>query len=130
MLLSKRSAIGMSTVLLRIMASCLNNRQNYVYYNGFRSYEFVSTSGVPEDPNLGPLPFITFTNDLLEGLNCHVFTYADDVEIYTSISSVQDTAFLRHYLNSLVDWCFTIGNSLVLTSSFFNDPGVYFSSLN
>lgn len=57
------------------MQSYLTNRINYVWYTGFSSFEYVTTYGVPQGSNLGPLMFILFLAYLLESLKCHVAAY-------------------------------------------------------
>ena len=87
------------------MESYLTDRQNYVFYNGYRSVNFTTTSGVPQGSNLGPLLFIIFIDDLLTSIRCHCLAYADDLKIYRSINGPGDAECLQHDLNTLVTWC-------------------------
>lgn len=74
-------------------------------YNGFCSREFIPRSGVPQGSNLGPLLFILFINDLLMQIKCPILAYADDIKIYTEISSDADIDNLQHNLDVFVAWC-------------------------
>ena len=100
-LLYKLSNFGLSCSLLELIRSYLYNRRNYVFYNGFKSFEFVSTSGVPQGSNLGPLFFNLFINDLLQSLTCRLLAYADDLKIFSGISSNEDTELLQDNLCSI-----------------------------
>lgn len=105
MLLGKLSAFGLSPSLLKLLHSYLTNRCNYVYYNGFKSFEFCPSSGVPQGSNLGPLLFVLFINDLLDSFSCSVLAYADDLKIYSSINTCNDVLNLQENINILSQWC-------------------------
>lgn len=111
-LLHKLQRFGLSPNTLKLMSSYLDNRINYVSYNGFNSMEFISISGVPQGSNLGPLLFLLFINDLITSLSCSVLAFADDLKIYSSISSKQDSEHLQRNLNMIAHWC--DGNMLKL----------------
>ena len=104
-LLCKLSWFGFAYSFLKLMESYLDSRQNYVFYNGFQSKNFVSTSGVPQGSNLGPLLFVVFVNDLLDSLRCKVLAYADDIKLYSSIRCLDDSILLQNNLERMVDWC-------------------------
>lgn len=104
-LIAKLSTFGMSTSLLLLLQSYLSSRCHYVFYNGYKSYEFFPTSGVPQGSHLGPLLFVLFVNDLLTSFSCPALAYADDLKIYQSITSWDDVLHLQHNLNVLTQWC-------------------------
>lgn len=104
-LLGKLNYFGFSTPLLNLMSSYVTDRSGYVYYNGFISNEIYMTSGVPQGSNLGPLLFILYINDLLSSLSCPALAYADDLKIYSSISTSLDIEILQRNLDLITEWC-------------------------
>lgn len=114
-LLKKLSCFGFTHSFITLMASYLTRRTNYVFYNGFSSDDFFSISGVPQGSNLGPLLFILFINDLLTDLSCPALAYADDLKIYSSISTHNDVALLQKDLDYIAAWC--LENNLKLNIS-------------
>lgn len=103
-LLLKLSAFGCSPSLFTLLHSYLTGRSSYVYYNGYKSYEFIPLSGVPQGSNLGPLLFVAYINDLLVSLSCPVLAYADDLKIYLSIKSYSDVLQLQCNLDLISEW--------------------------
>lgn len=112
LILSKLSSLGAAPSVVQLILSYLSQRACYVTYNGFKSYEFTATSGVPQGSNLGPLLFNIFINDLLSSLNTHVLAYADDVKIFSKITSPNDATELQKNIDNIVDWC--SDNKLIL----------------
>ena len=67
---------------------------------------FNVTSGVPQGSHLGPVLFILFINDLptiLKHSECKIF--ADDVKIYRSVESLNDSKFLQSDPIAFYRWC-------------------------
>lgn len=91
--------------VISFFRSYLSNRQYYVSYSGFSSRSYVGTSGVPQGSNLGPLLFILFINDLPSVLGCSSLLYADDLKLFSNVSSVCDQVSLQTQLNGLWEWC-------------------------
>ena len=62
---------------------------------------------VPQGSHLGPILFILYINDLPSVFkNSEYKIYADDVKIYRTIESVNDSDLLQSDLNAFNDWCF------------------------
>jgi hypothetical protein len=104
-----------SNKVLHLLQSYLFNRQQFVNYNGFSSFLYHSTSGIPQGSNLGPLLFICFINDLPSALTCGSLLYADDNKMYSTINNLADALTLQENLNKLSSWC--ILNKLALNVS-------------
>lgn len=114
-LLSKLRRLGISQNLLNLFSSYLENRLQTVFYNGYYSNYFKSTSGVPQGSNLGPLLFLIFINDIADNVDCKTLLFADDLKIYTAVSGYHDAANLQNQLNKLSQWCQK--NNLLLNAS-------------
>ena len=60
--------------------------------------------------HLGPILFILYVNDLssvLKYSDCKI--YADDIKIYRSVESFNDTQLLQSDLNAFHNWCIVNG---------------------
>jgi hypothetical protein len=115
LIISKLDMFGISNTVLHLLQSYLFNRQQFVSYNGFSSFLYHSTSGIPQGSNLGPLLFICFINDLPSALTCGSLLYADDNKMYSTINNLADALTLQENLNRLSSWC--ILNKLALNVS-------------
>lgn len=104
-LLSKLKSIGFSSPLLKLIESYLLNRHQFVEYGGIKSPTYVSTSGVPQGSNLGPLLFLIFINDISKIIPVHHSLFADDLKIYIEIKSINDCDILQNALNAVHVWC-------------------------
>jgi len=66
-------------------------------------------SGVIQGSCIGPLLFILYVNDIADlfdnGYLCKL--YADDLKLYTSVSTVVDLENVQSSLNRLVEWSHT-----------------------
>ena len=74
-------------------------------YRGYRSPNYVVTSGVPQGSNLGPLLFLMYINDISEEIGVEFCLFADDLKVYKPIKSVEDCCQMQQTLNNLHRWC-------------------------
>ena len=88
------------------MTSYLTDRRQKVKIQDCKSEYKEITTGVPQGTILGPLLFILYVNDLLEGMVNHtIMSYADDTVIISSDntwSSAQEK--MCAYLNHVAKW--------------------------
>lgn len=101
----KFDSFGFSNELIQFFTSYLNNRPHFVSYNGYTSTRYLATSGIPQGSNLGPLIFNMFVNDLPNVIGCRKLLFADDLKLYTCISSTDDCFNLQHDLVNIWNWC-------------------------
>lgn len=104
-LLKKMSGFGFSHSLLVFFQSYLLGRKQYVAYSGFRSVEYLATSGVPQGSILGPLLFNLFINDIVDVIKVDCLLYADDLKLFRIIDSIADCNLLQNSLSNISDWC-------------------------
>lgn len=104
-LLKKLSAFGFSPAFTNLMRTYLQERVAYVCYNGFHSYTYEITSGVPQGSNLGPLLYLLYMDDLLKSLTCPALAYADDLKIYSVILTPADADLIQANVDMIFKWC-------------------------
>ena len=91
LILKKLDDMGLNESAVRWIESYLKNRKQTVKLGGIESDQENVESGVPQGSILGPLLFITCTNDLVKELNEYdIFTYADDMQILVKGKNVQE----------------------------------------
>lgn len=113
-LLLRLAEVGVGGTLLRWISSYIKNRSQFVASQGFKSADYISTSGVPQGSHLGPLLFIIYINNIKSCFHHSKFLlYADDMKIFLNIKSVADCVHLQEDLNRLVMFC--------------NENGLYFN---
>lgn len=105
LLIQKLLELELPERLLNILISYLIRRPNRVLFNGYRSYMYISTSGIPQGSNLGPLIFIIFINSLVDAVTCLTELFADDAKYYSLVKSLNDCLFLQENLDSVAAWC-------------------------
>ncbi len=62
------------------------------------------TSGVPQSSVLGPVLFLLYINDCLNGPSCDAVMFADDVKIWRTIESPSDIQSLQNDVDYLSSW--------------------------
>lgn len=136
-ILSKLSNFSISSALVKLMASYLGNRRQYVLINNYKSEEYIATSGVPQGSNLGPLLFLMFINDIVDCTNeCNILLFADDIKLYKEVSSIEDCIKLQLNLDKLYQWSityklpFNIGKCKTMTYAYIKNPISYDYTVN
>ena len=66
-----------------------------------KSTEARVMSGVPQGTVLGPLMFLTYINDITNGINGQMRLSADDALLYYPVRTIADGASLQHDLHTL-----------------------------
>ena len=105
-LLLRLAEVGVTGSLLRWVESYLCNRSQIVSVQGYKSFAYVATSGVPQGSHLGPLLFIIYINSIDSCfLNSKYLLYADDMKIFKEIHSLHDCVALQEDLNRFAIFC-------------------------
>lgn len=97
--------LGIGEPLLSWIRSYLTNRRLYVKIQNSSSKAFYPSSGVPQGAVLSPLLFALFINSASSVLkHSKLLIFADDMKLYSRISSLSDCQLLQSDLNRLVSW--------------------------
>ena len=91
-LLYKLECNGISGNLLKLIRNFLSNRKQRVLLNGKNSEWADISAGVPQGSVLGPLFFLIYINDLVDGVRCDVKLFADDTSLFSAVYDVSKTA--------------------------------------
>lgn len=104
----KLNKYGIKGPLLRWFESYLENRIQKVVINGYKSDGKPVLAGVPQGSVLGPLLFIIYINDIVDGINCNIRLFADDTSIYVIIDDHTIAVDHRNSdLNRISNWANT-----------------------
>ena len=106
-LLKKLDSYGISGNTNKWIQGFLTSRTHEVVVNGTKSATHKVTSGVPQGTVLGPLLFLTYINDIENGLDSTIRLFADDSAIYRQINTIQDAILLQRDLFKLQEWANT-----------------------
>ena len=90
LILKKLDETGLNENATTWIESYLTNRKQTVKFGNIESKQETVESGVPQGSILGPLLFITCTNDIIEELKDYdIYSYADDMQILIKGKSVE-----------------------------------------
>ena len=104
-LLYKIKNFGIEGKLFNLIESFLSDRYQRVTINGQTSNWLPIKAGVPQGSILGPLLFLSFINDLPEGLISKVKLFADDTAIFSTVNTPIETQNeLMHDLEKIRNW--------------------------
>jgi hypothetical protein len=105
-LISKLYSYGINKDIIKWIEAFLINRRQRVKINGKLSKWLLVTSGIPQGSILGPLLFIIFINDIIEGCNngSEIFLYADDAKLFRHIINSSDCKLLQDDINNISQW--------------------------
>jgi hypothetical protein len=105
-LLFKLEHYGITGDLLRWIGGFITGRTQRTKVGSAVSDEVQLTSGVVQGSCIGPLLFVLYINDVVQiiGDSCRRKIYADDLKIYTEVTSQQDEDLLQNSLDALSAW--------------------------
>ena len=108
-LLHKLSSYGIHGNLLFWISSFLSNRLQRVRVGSALSGTCSVTSGVPQGSVIGCLLFNLYINDITDSLDSTTTSkiFADDLKIYTELSSTDSISNLQNYLSLIHLWSVT-----------------------
>lgn len=106
-LLDKLRRLNFNSSFIKMIASFLKDRIQYVKIGNHLSRQYTPTHGVPQGSILGPLLFSIYINDLLSlPISSTIHSYADDTTLYYAdydLHSIQNTIAVD--LSIIKDWC-------------------------
>ena len=104
-LIAKLEQIGISNIALDLFINYLSNRKQCVVVDGIKSNFLDIEAGVPQGSRLGPLLFIIYINDIVEGLESEILIFADDCSLLASGLDPNETAqSLNRDLEKISSW--------------------------
>ena len=103
-LITKLEALGVQGNILRWIKGFLTDRRQRVNIRGSYSNWLSVDSGVPQGSVLGPVLFLFYINDLVDGLECPILLFADDAKIFKEIRSPEDVAALTRDMKKIQEW--------------------------
>ena len=103
-LLAKLKAYGITGKVLKWIECFLTGRTQRVVVKGVLSDPLPVWSGVPQGSVLGPVLFLIYINDLLDGIQSGGKLFADDSKLFRRIQGAQDREILQQDLLRLQAW--------------------------
>lgn len=119
LLLSNLAANGVHGSLMRWFTSYLQQSSQTVVLNGYTSQLYFSISGVPQRSHLVPILFSLFINDIVRQIkNCKFLMFTDDLKMYKTISTSNDSVAIQSDLDRIQNWCNQNGMTLNVKKCF------------
>ena len=106
-LLHKLKAYGITGNTFEWIKGFLTERKQFVSVDNVSSKICNVVSGVPQGTVLGPILFIIYINDILDGVNSDGVLYADDTKLFRCILTKEDAYKLQKDINILESWAKT-----------------------
>ena len=105
-LFEKLEYYGVNDISLNWFKSYLNNRYQYVEYNGTKSSQMKITCGVPQGSILGPLLFLIYINDLADAsTKLFALMFADDSNMFISGTNINELInTMNEEMIKIVEW--------------------------
>ena len=107
-ILSLLYSLGVHGALLAWIGSYLIDRSLRVRLKSTLSSPYHASSGIPQGSHIGPLLFLLLINGvstLTLPSNTRILIFADDIKVFTRVSSSNDCHLLQQCLDSILDWC-------------------------
>ena len=108
-LIFKLKQFGVSGNLLNLLSNYLSDRYQRVVLNGQESDWEKINAGVPQGSVLGPLLFLVYINDLIDGISSNIKLFADDSSLFTRVRDDVNATHerLTHDLDKITKWAHT-----------------------
>ena len=105
-LFDKLEMYGVRGIALQWFRSYLNNRFQYVVYNGEKSDKKRITCGVPQGSILGPLLFLLYINDLADVSDkLFALLFADDSNMFITGKNIHELVDSMNFeMKKIIDW--------------------------
>ena len=107
-LIDKLISLDFDSVIVNLITSYLQDRQQFVVINGYHSNVISCPSGVPQGSVLGPILFGIFINDCIKLVKySRCLLYADDMKIFKEVNGNSrdfDIHQLQLDINAIYNW--------------------------
>ena len=103
-LIKKLGDLGVQGNILRWISGFLSDRKQRVSIRGSMSDWLPVDSGVPQGSVLGPILFLFYINDLVDGLECPILLFADDAKIFKELKTPEDINALARDMERIQQW--------------------------
>ena len=138
-IIAKLEQVKIQNSALNLFKSYLHNRVQITVIDSKKSTAKPVMAGVPQGSRLGPLLWILYYNDILEGLECEVLIFADDICIFAQGKTPEETAdILNNDLRKISVWATKwkvnfnpskTKNMLFSTKQFSSNPNILFNNI-